>query len=58
MGFWDCSHYELFSQDWEEDEAAMEVTDDKENHAEEDEDMNDDSKANGDSDMDPESEEE
>lgn len=57
MGFWACPHYELFFQDWEEDEAAMEVTEDKENHAEE-EDMNDDSKANGDSDMDPESEEE
>ncbi|XP_056624714.1 WD repeat-containing protein 43 [Triplophysa dalaica] len=45
------------SDDWDEDEAAMEVTEDKENHVEE-EDMNDDSKANGDSDMDPESEEE
>lgn len=36
----------------------MELAEDKEKHAEEEDDMNEDSKANGDSDMDPESEEE
>ncbi|XP_073725549.1 WD repeat-containing protein 43 [Misgurnus anguillicaudatus] len=49
------------SDNWEEDEASMELTGDKENHADEeddDEDMNDESKANGDSDIDHESEEE
>lgn len=49
----DCSHVDLSFQNWEEDEASMEVTEDKENHKEEEEDdeeedMNDESKANGD----------
>ncbi|XP_027030987.2 WD repeat-containing protein 43 [Tachysurus fulvidraco] len=57
------------SDSWEEDEEldkeeGMDVTEDKENHADEDdddesdEDAKDESKANGDSDLDPESEEE
>ncbi|KAF4102218.1 WD repeat-containing protein 43 [Onychostoma macrolepis] len=50
------------SDNWEEDEAAMEVTEDKNNHKDEEddeeEDMNDESKANGDSDLDPENESE
>uniref|UniRef100_A0A671QLD4 Uncharacterized protein n=1 Tax=Sinocyclocheilus anshuiensis TaxID=1608454 RepID=A0A671QLD4_9TELE len=50
------------SDNWEEDEAAMEVTKDKKNHKDEEddeeEDMNDESKANGDSDLDPENESE
>ncbi|XP_067311599.1 WD repeat-containing protein 43 [Pseudorasbora parva] len=49
------------SDNWEEDEEAMEVTGDKKNHKEEEEeeeDMKDESKANGDSDMDPENESE
>ncbi|XP_052009650.1 WD repeat-containing protein 43-like [Xyrauchen texanus] len=47
------------SDDWEEDEAAMEVTGDKQKHTEDDEEnMNDESKANGDSDLDPENESE
>uniref|UniRef100_A0A673KWP3 WD repeat-containing protein 43-like n=1 Tax=Sinocyclocheilus rhinocerous TaxID=307959 RepID=A0A673KWP3_9TELE len=47
---------------WEEDEAAMELTEDKKNHKDEEDDeeddMNDESKANGDSDLDPENESE
>ncbi|XP_052001412.1 WD repeat-containing protein 43-like [Xyrauchen texanus] len=51
------------SDDWEEEEATMEVTGDKPKHTEDDdddeeEDMNDESKANGDSDLDPENESE
>ncbi|NP_001018176.1 WD repeat-containing protein 43 [Danio rerio] len=47
------------SDNWEEDEEAMEVTGDKKNHKdEEDQDMNEESKANGDSDLDPENESE
>ncbi len=62
MALWDCSHVDLSFQDWEEDEAAMEVTEDKMNHkdeeGDEEEDMNDESKANGGSDLDPENESE
>ncbi|KTG04705.1 hypothetical protein cypCar_00025138 [Cyprinus carpio] len=50
------------SDNWEEDEAAMELTEDKKNHKDEEDDeeddMNDESKANGDSDLDPENESE
>lgn len=52
VALWDCSHVDLSFQNWEEDEASMEVTEEKENHKEEEddeeEDMNDESKANGD----------
>uniref|UniRef100_A0A672LJK1 WD repeat-containing protein 43-like n=1 Tax=Sinocyclocheilus grahami TaxID=75366 RepID=A0A672LJK1_SINGR len=62
VALWDCSHVDLSIQNWEEDEAAMEVTKDKKNHKDEEddeeEDMNDESKTNGDSDLDPENESE
>lgn len=62
VALWNCSHVDLSFQNWEEDEAAMEVTEDKKNHKDEEddeeEDMNDESKANGDSDLDPENESE
>lgn len=60
VALWDCSHVDLSFQNWEEDETAMELTEDKKNHKEEDEeeDMKDESKANGDSDLDPENESE
>uniref|UniRef100_A0A671MJ79 WD repeat-containing protein 43-like n=1 Tax=Sinocyclocheilus anshuiensis TaxID=1608454 RepID=A0A671MJ79_9TELE len=54
----DCSNVDLTFQNWEEDEAAMELTEDKKNHKDEEDDMNDESKANGDSDLDPENESE
>uniref|UniRef100_A0A672P3M8 WD repeat-containing protein 43-like n=1 Tax=Sinocyclocheilus grahami TaxID=75366 RepID=A0A672P3M8_SINGR len=58
----DCSYVDLTFQNWEEDEAAMELTEDKKNHKDEEDneedDMNDESKANGDSDLDPENESE